>query len=67
MSVTDTIAAIITAPGRAAVGIIRLSGPEAVAIAGRLYDGAVDLSTAASHTIHYGYIYDGDDLIDAWG
>ena len=27
MSVTDTIAAIITAPGRAAVGIIRLSGP----------------------------------------
>lgn len=58
MSVTDTIAAIITAPGRAAVGIIRLSGPEAVAIAGRLYDGAVDLSTAASHTIHYGWVWD---------
>ena len=30
MGVSDTIAAIITAPGRAAVGIIRLSGPEAV-------------------------------------
>ena len=58
MSVTDTIAAIITAPGRAAVGIIRLSGPEAVAIAGRLYDGAADLSTAASHTIHYGWVWD---------
>lgn len=58
MSVTDTIAAIITAPGRAAVGIIRLSGPEAVAIAGRLYDGAVDLSTAAGHTIHYGWVWD---------
>lgn len=58
MSVTDTIAAIITAPGRAAVGIIRLSGSEAVAIAGRLYDGAADLSTAASHTIHYGWVWD---------
>lgn len=58
MSVTDTIAAIITAPGRAAVGIIRLSGPEAVAIAGHLYDGAADLSTAASHTIHYGWVWD---------
>ena len=58
MSVTDTIAAIITAPGRAAVGIIRLSGPEALAIAKRLYDGAADLSTAASHTIHYGWVWD---------
>lgn len=58
MSVTDTIAAIITAPGRAAVGIIRLSGPEAVAIAQRLYDGACDFSTAASHTIHYGWVWD---------
>ncbi|WP_148864726.1 tRNA uridine-5-carboxymethylaminomethyl(34) synthesis GTPase MnmE [Marinobacter fonticola] len=36
MSTTDTIAAIATAPGRAGVGIIRLSGPEAGSIAQRL-------------------------------
>ena len=38
MSVSDTIAAVITAPGRAAVGIIRVSGPEAVEMAAEVYE-----------------------------
>lgn len=58
MGVVDTIAAIITAPGRAAVGIIRVSGPQAVALAQGLYEGRTDLAQAASHTIHYGWVRD---------
>lgn len=64
MSVSDTIAAVITAPGRAAVGIIRVSGPEAVQIAAALYEGRADLSTAATHTIHYGWVCDGQRRVD---
>ena len=55
MSVSDTIAAVITAPGRAAVGIIRVSGPEAVEMAAEVYEGRADLRTAQTHTIHYGW------------
>lgn len=58
MSAIDTIAMVITAPGRAAVGIIRLSGADAVAIAARLYEGRDDLTSCASHTIHYGWVRD---------
>lgn len=36
MGTTDTIAAVATAPGRGAVGVLRLSGPDAQAIAARL-------------------------------
>ena len=58
MSITDTIAAIITAPGRAAVGIIRISGSQALEIATALYDGPADFQQSASHTIHYGWVKD---------
>lgn len=58
MSALDTIAMVITAPGRAAVGIIRLSGDNALAIAGRLYDGKKNLEEAATHTILYGWVLD---------
>lgn len=52
---TDTIAALATARGRAALAIVRMSGPEAVAVAARLFSGA-DLNEAASHTAHVGYL-----------
>ncbi len=52
---SDTIAAIATARGRAALGIVRISGPEAVAIASACFGGA-NLSEAASHTAHVGYV-----------
>ena len=54
----DTIAALVTAVGESSVGIIRISGPQAVAIAQKIYRGRADLQTADSHTIHYGYVYD---------
>ena len=54
--IEDTIAAVVTAPGMGSVGIIRLSGPEAVAIGERVYRGRELLSEAASHTIHYGKV-----------
>ena len=54
----DTIAAISTTTGIGAISIIRLSGEEALKITNKVF--TKDLTTAASHTIHYGYIYDGE-------
>lgn len=59
---TDTIAAIATALSDSGIGIIRISGPDAVEIADRIYrskGGTVKLKDAKSHTIHYGFIVDG--------
>lgn len=53
----DTIGAISTALGEGAIGIVRLSGPEAVAIADQCFKGQ-DLGQVASHTLHYGHILD---------
>lgn len=58
----DTIAAISTALGEGAVAIIRLSGPDAFAIAGRLLKQ--DLSGYAGYTIHYGTIYEKEEPVD---
>lgn len=60
----DTIAAISTALGEGAIGIVRLSGDEAVAIADKIYKGAKPLSEAATHTIVYGYIMDGETRVE---
>lgn len=55
----ETIAAISTALGEGAIGIIRLSGEEALDIADKIYQsGSKDLHQCASHTIHYGHIVD---------
>ncbi|ELK46787.1 tRNA uridine-5-carboxymethylaminomethyl(34) synthesis GTPase MnmE, partial [Halobacillus sp. BAB-2008] len=54
---TDTITAISTPMGEGAIAIVRLSGPEAVSIAAKLFRGK-DLNEAASHTMHYGKIID---------
>ena len=64
---TDTIAAIATAVSDSGIGIIRISGNEAIEIADRLYrskNGKKRLSQVSSHTIHYGFLYDGDEMID---
>lgn len=63
----DTIAAISTAVGGSGIGIIRISGSEAFAVADRVYRSKKSnkkLSQQPSHTIHYGYIFDGDEQID---
>ena len=58
MTILDNIAAIVTAIGAAGVGIIRISGPEAIQIAAKIYKGKNDLNTVASHRIIYGHVYD---------
>jgi len=54
----ETIAALVTAMGESSVGIIRISGPDALEIASRIYFGKANLKEVASHTIQYGYVYD---------
>ena len=64
---TDTIAAIATAMSNAGISIVRMSGMDAISIADRLYrspKGNKRLADQLSHTIHYGYIYDGEEMID---
>lgn len=60
---TDTIIALSTPPGVGAIGVIRLSGPDAITLTNGVFHGA-DLSTRESHTIHYGTLRDGDKIID---
>ena len=62
----DTIAAISTAMTNSGIGIVRMSGDEAFDIIKKIYKGKKDkdLSKVKSHTIHYGYIMDGEETID---
>lgn len=67
MVYTDTIAAIATALSSSGIGIIRISGSDAVAVAERMFEPAVAgkrLSEQKTYTIHYGYIRDGEERID---
>lgn len=65
---TDTIAAIATALSDSGIGIIRVSGEEAISIAAKIYRNKKNedvLSTYQSHTIHYGFIVEKNgNLID---
>src|SRR6201986_4310773 len=64
MNQTDqTIVALATPSGSGALGIIRLSGPDALTIANSVFKGK-DLTQQASHTIHFGNIVDGDVILD---
>lgn len=67
MMKSDTIAAVATAMSDSGIGIIRISGDEAIKIADRIYrskSGKKRLVNVESHTVHYGFIYDKDELID---
>lgn len=57
MYTTDIIAAIATALGESAIGIVRLSGDEAIEIASKIFKGK-NLNNVDSHTINYGHIID---------
>ena len=63
MEERDTIVAISTALGTGAISIVRLSGNDAIKIVNKLFKGD-DLEKAQSHTIHYGHIFNGEELID---
>ena len=58
----DTIAAISTTTGIGAISIIRLSGPESLEIASKIF--TKDLTKVETHTIHYGYIKNNNEKID---
>ncbi len=64
----NTIAAIATAMSSSGIGIVRISGEESFQIIDKIFkakgSGNKKLSTEPSHTIHYGYIYDGDEMVD---
>lgn len=60
----DTITAISTGMTNSGIGIVRISGTGAFQIADRIYKGKSRLSEAESHTIHYGFIKDKDEIID---
>ena len=58
----DTICAISTAVGVGAISIVRVSGDEAISIVNKICDK--DLTKKKSHTINYGHIVDGNEVID---
>lgn len=64
----NTIAAIATAMSGSGIGIVRISGEESFQIIDRIFKGKgkkdKKLSGEQSHTIHYGYICDGDEVVD---
>ena len=63
---TDTIAAIATAMTSSGIGIVRISGDEAVSITDRIFEmkNQKKLEDMPTHTNHYGHIHDGDEVID---
>ncbi len=64
---TDTIAAIATGVSDSGIGIIRISGDNAINVADQIYRAKNQnkkLCDVKSHTIHYGFIYDGEEPID---
>lgn len=64
---TDTIAAIATAMGNSGIGIVRISGEEALNVADRVFIPKKEgkkISEVKSHTIHYGFLCDGKEVID---
>ena len=67
MKVVDTIAAIATASGNSGIGIIRVSGDEAIEVVDKIFRPAnknKKLANVESHTVHYGHIMDGDKTLD---
>ena len=60
----DTIAAIATAPGAAGLAVVRLSGRDALAVADRVFRGRSSLESVASHTLHHGWVMDGENRVD---
>lgn len=64
---SDTIAAVATAMSPSGIGIIRISGEDAMKVIGRIYrskGGKKEIEKQDSHTIHYGYILDGEETVD---
>lgn len=63
MNNVQTIVALSTPSGSGALGVIRLSGPDAISIINSIFKGK-DLTKQASHTLHFGLIMDKDAILD---
>ena len=63
---SDTIVAIASAPGTGAVGIVRLSGPEAYAVGDAIFSSAKARrpSSFAAGRVVYGKVFEGQEIID---
>jgi len=64
---SDTIAAISTAVGGAGIGIVRISGSDALQVGDHVFfspGGKKQLSAQKSHTVHYGYVKDDGQIVD---
>lgn len=63
---TDTIAAISTPLSSSGIGIVRISGDEAIQLADKIFHkaGGGSLCDAPTHTIHYGRIWDKEGMVD---
>ena len=66
---TDTVAAISTSLSPSGIGIVRISGPEALRVADEVFRPgakaqAAGLASAQGYTLHYGHIYDGHEEVD---
>ncbi len=59
----DTIVALATPVGAGAIGVIRLSGPDAIKITNKVFRGK-NLEEQDSHTVHFGTIREGDLIVD---
>lgn len=57
---SDTIAATATPPGQGGLSVIRVSGPESIAVVSARFQGLVPLDSANTHTAHFGKIVDED-------
>lgn len=67
MKITDTIAAISTSTGNSGIGIIRVSGDEAIEIVDKIFKSNKEgkrLINVKSHTVNYGNIVDGEKVLD---
>src|SRR5690606_41388843 len=63
MANQETIVAVATATGNGAISVIRVSGVDAITMVNRVFKGK-DLLQQPSHTIHFGTIRDGDEVLD---
>ena len=63
---TDTIAAVATAMVGSGIGIIRISGDDAITVADSVFQmkSGKKLSEMPTHTVHYGYVHDGEEVLD---
>ncbi len=67
VSSNDTIAAIATSMSPSGIGIVRMSGENSIEVIGKIFRPKKedkDMRNVDSHTIHYGHIYDGPEVID---